>query len=209
MSVVNQLSFDIRHSPESNDHQVRILVDNIDILGKEQLGLDPPDLIDALHPAAKGDILVGRCNCGCLGCGDVFARITKQEDCIVWHYEDQTFRFSAVSYKAALTKLATNHDWEDINRHVERRLNLALSTYECGAKENGFRWVSTRVGRNQLTYSFVKNNEQKLLVIHWGGATFEDAFTRHSAVFDGRSVVKIFEDAKKTKQKYMTVWVAS
>jgi hypothetical protein len=40
--MVNKLSFKILPSPSTNDHELRILIDDQDFLGKDYLGIDPP-----------------------------------------------------------------------------------------------------------------------------------------------------------------------
>lgn len=55
-------------NPETNDSEVRILIDDNDFLGNDYLGLDPPVFFDQQTFFQAGELMIGRCTCGCEGC---------------------------------------------------------------------------------------------------------------------------------------------
>src|SRR5438270_12430446 len=81
---MNALAFRIEPSPPSNDHEARVLIDGLDLLEKEDLGIDPPRFFAQLSLNAGGNLLVGRCGCGCEGCSDTTVHVQMEENQVVW-----------------------------------------------------------------------------------------------------------------------------
>lgn len=67
---MNTIAFKILPALESNDHEVRILTDGNDLLGEDYLGLDPPAFFGQSNFFVTGELMIGRCTCGCEGCSD-------------------------------------------------------------------------------------------------------------------------------------------
>lgn len=182
--ILNQLDYQIVPSPDSNDHEVRLIVDGVDILGDTRLGLDPLDFIRRVHSDASGNVVVGRCACGCIGCDDVIAKVRFDELSVQWGLLGNAYRFESNAYKTTLKEIAVDHSWEDIGRRVER---LITETVEADQRWRGrkldFDWVSTRCSRHQLTYSFRRNREQVIFSTGWDGSTEHDALAAHNRLF--------------------------
>jgi len=65
------LSFKFSASPNTNDHEVRPLVDGMDFLqldDEDLIGLDPPVFFKQDALLNGGTLFVGRCACGEIGC---------------------------------------------------------------------------------------------------------------------------------------------
>ena len=83
--MVNHLKIEVSPNPEFDDfpdHQARIIVDGQDWLGTETIGLDPPDLDEQL--SQKDQMIVGRCPCGEMGCGDLVVEVQRTDKTIRW-----------------------------------------------------------------------------------------------------------------------------
>jgi len=172
---MNQISFTITPSPETNDHEVRVLIDGEDWLGEDQMGMDPPDLFRQFSECNTGRLLVGRCECGVVGCGDVFVYVTRYEKYVGWQVSDaQSFRFDRIDYDETIARLLGDDSWEDLNRRVERLIKKQFfgTTIDDGLD---FNWASARIKANVIHLSYAKDAEQRLLEINWDGETEESA----------------------------------
>jgi hypothetical protein len=175
---MSTLSFDIRPSEESNDHQVRILVDGQDVLGDQYLGLDPPEFF-AQFNAPKEHLLIGRCTCGVVGCSDYSVSVRRSAS-IDWIVGDVVIaRFDADEYGRTISAAANDHDWETQGRRIERLIGSQLAgTVTTDGYD--FEWASTRLKRSALTLHFVKDKglptyAYRLVDISWDGRTDESA----------------------------------
>ncbi|MCX7359302.1 MAG: hypothetical protein NT015_14315 [Alphaproteobacteria bacterium] len=174
---MSALSFNIVPSPDSNDHQVRILVDGADLLGDEYLGLDPVDFF-AQFNAPKDTLLVGRCICGVIGCGDYLLDV-RRSDTVEWIARDVVARFNAEDYDRVLSAASNDHSWETQGRRIERLIN-AEHAGAITTDGYDFDWASTRFKPGVLTLHFVKNiglptYAYRLVDLSWDGCTDESA----------------------------------
>lgn len=175
---MNTLSFDIRPSEESNDHQVRILVDGKDFLGDQYLGLDPPEFF-AQFNAPKEHLLIGRCTCGVVGCGDYPVSVLRSTS-VDWVVGGVVIaQFDLHEYDRAISTAANDHTWETQGRRIERLVGSKLA----GAVTTDgydFEWASTRFKPGALTLHFVKDKglptyAYRLVDVSWDGRTDESA----------------------------------
>lgn len=84
---MNNLTFKILPSEQSNDHQVRILIDNDDILrviDSTAIGIDPVVFFSQKSLWPGGELLIGRCGCGCTGCGDETLTVQRKKENVIW-----------------------------------------------------------------------------------------------------------------------------
>lgn len=183
-NILNQLDYQVMPSPDSNDHEVRLIVDGVDILGDTRLGLDPLDFMRFVRSDASGDVLVGRCACGCIGCDDVTAKVKFDDLTVQWHLLGHTYYFECNAYKDTLSEVVADHSWEDVGRRVERLITEHVEADQRWRDgQSNFDWVSTRCSSHQLTYSFTRNGEQIIFSTGWDGRTEQDALTAHSRLF--------------------------
>lgn len=96
---ISELALEVRPSPDSNDHEVLVLVDGRVLWGGANMGLDPPTLFEQLSNPRDSLVLIGRCKCGVVGCDDVYARVEHDPDVVRWRVD---------------------HSWEDTKRRAER-----------------------------------------------------------------------------------------
>jgi len=180
---LNRLTYKIEPAEFSNDHQVRLLINGVDVLGANHLGLDPIDFLRVVGPEMSGSVLVGRCDCGCIGCGDLAAQVILGDYEVTWLLLGKTYRFEIEAYKLMLGGLASDHAWEDIGRRVERILTERVhADTRWVTKDTRFDWVSTRCSRHQLTYSFTIDGEQVTFSTGWDGQTEESAISANNRV---------------------------
>jgi hypothetical protein len=76
---MNTLDFEITPSPYSNDHQIRFFVDGEDWLSDNYLGIDPPEFFAKNNLQSDGQLLMGRCDCGCIGCDDYLVNVERSD----------------------------------------------------------------------------------------------------------------------------------
>ena len=176
---MNTIKFEIYPSEESNDHQVRIIIDNSDFLGNDHLGIDPPSFFAQRNLFEAGELLIGRCTCGCEGCDDYSVNVFLQEDTIIWSNSNGlTLEFNKSEYDNAISTAKKDYSWEDNNRRVERYVFDLLRRTKT-KDEYTFDWASARIKENFITLSYSRHNEQrlvrdqKLFEIEWDGKSVE------------------------------------
>lgn len=177
---MNKISFKILPSPESNDHQVIILIDGESLLDEGHVGIDPPEFFKQLKQNPSGKFLVGRCGCGVVGCDDVIISISRDKTTISWlTMNNQAFEFSNDLYDLAIKELMSDKSWESVERQVERLVGDIM----LGTKTDdgfSFQWASARIQQNIVHMSFINGIEQRLLEFSWDGVTSNSAVKRAS-----------------------------
>lgn len=168
---MNKISFNILPSPVSNDHEVRILFDNKDLLGSDYLGLDPPAFFSQENFDKNGALMIGRCICGCEGCFDYLITVIANENTIFWKNKDGlNLVFDKQDYNRSIGAAKDDYSWEDIKRKVER-LTTNMLKYSQTKDNYNFSWASARIKDNQIILSYRKDGDQKLFYIAWDGQT--------------------------------------
>ena len=167
---MNKLSFNILPSPETNDHEIRILVDDQDFLGDDYLGVDPVSFFSQSFDS-EGILNIGRCTCGDEGCGNFPVNVSFNQNTVSWTNNSQlNLQFDKNEYLNAIDRAKNDHSWEDINRKVER---LTTEVLRNSQTKNGciFDWASARIKDKQITLSYSKNRNQELFYLSWDGQT--------------------------------------
>ncbi|NRT15830.1 hypothetical protein HNP99_002190 [Flavobacterium sp. 28A] len=175
---MNKLSFNILPNPESNDSEVRILIDEIDFLGFDYLGIDPPTFFDQNNFDKNGELMIGRCTCGCEGCADYPITVKVDENLIIWTSENELkLTFEKEDYLNVINLGRVDFSWEDLNRKVER---LTKNILKNSITEKGYKfdWASARIKLNTITLSYSKNGQQKLFEITWDGKSEDEIETK-------------------------------
>jgi hypothetical protein len=175
--MTNRLRLWIQPSPDTNDHEARIEIDGADWLDPDVLGLDPPDLLRELSQPNGGTLLVGRCGCGVIGCGDVTVRLHRDATTVAWRSmaDEGVLAFDASDYDAEVARFASDHAWEDLGRTVERLVGDLFAGLKT---RNGsdFQWASTRIAPGRVHASFTNTlGHQSLYDFGWDGTTVESA----------------------------------
>jgi len=172
---MNTLTFEMRPSPSSNDHEARIRIDGRDWLGQDYLGLDPPRLLAQDSLTVGGRLLVGRCECGCEGCDDVWVDVVRQEHEVLWtNARGLRLHFGREEYDRVVAVAREDFSWEDPKRTAERLVSEVFSGRSLGDGCT-FDWASARVREGVMTLSFSKSATQKLFELPWDGESPEDA----------------------------------
>ena len=175
---ISELSFLFGASPETNDHEVRALVDGHDLLGSlvsSGLGIDPPQFFAQKTLRESGSLLIGRCHCGVVGCGDMRVRVEVSGDRVLWHLSNGgSHAFERERYLDAITTAAASTDWETPQRHAERL--VAMQDFSA-MQDIGylFQWASARMSHGRLVLSFDFIGTQQLFEIDWDQADPQDA----------------------------------
>jgi hypothetical protein len=172
---LQKLGFAFSPSLASNDHQVRILVDEEDWLGDSVLGIDPAEFFAQPALTIGGELLVGRCECGCVGCDDVTVRVVRDHDEVKWiDCSTSELTFSTTQFDSAVHRARNDFAWETPNRTAER---LAANVLDGIVLQHGFsfQWASTRIRDCVLSLSFLRDGVQKIVDLEWDGVRPESA----------------------------------
>jgi hypothetical protein len=174
---MNTLSFKILPTDESHDHEVKILIDDSDILGKDHLGIDPPEFFGQHNLVTSGQILIGRCSCGVVGCDDYSVNVNIFGDKITWtNNNGLNLEFDKSTYEKTISSAKTDHSWESKERRVER-LTFDILKNTKTTNDYKFDWTSARIKENVITISYSKDVQQKLFEFDWDGQTDLSAVT--------------------------------
>jgi len=146
---LSTLKLEIVPSPETNDHEVKIWADETELLSlASAMGLDPDDLFHQPQTlATSGVALVGRCDCGCLGCGDINARIEHHDSTVTWSVDGAPqIHFARDAYLRELERARADTTWETPERTAARLVRAALPSFQLQLTERGlsFDWASGR-----------------------------------------------------------------
>lgn len=182
---MNTLAFEIMPSQISNDHQVRIWIDGTDWLGNGSLGIDPSHFFSQSSLAAGGELLVGRCECGCEGCDDVCVHVRREEHEVLWTNDNELrLRFDRENYDSAIKAAREDLSWEDTKRTAERLVSeVFVGVSLCDGYT--FDWASARIRDGVMTLSFTKSGMQKLLKFPWNGRSPQDALNSAQSFYKG------------------------
>jgi hypothetical protein len=175
------LAFVFEPSPTSNDDQVRPEIDGFDVLRKladDSLGMDPPEFFRQPALGIGGELLIGRCSCGVVGCGDVQVDVDEVNEIVTWRFRaDQAYQFELQQYLESFRSAAASTAWESVGRTAER----LVSSIDFGKfVQQGYQldWASTRIARGRVTLSFSRQGTQRLFEIGWNDQDAEDAVER-------------------------------
>jgi hypothetical protein len=175
---MNKLKIECTASPETNDHKASIIIDGNDWLGEEYMGLDPPRLFKQESLLAGGNTLIGRCNCGCEGCGDYFVEVEISVDKVQWKsINGPILSFDRTEYENEINFKRNDNSWEDKNRTAERFVD---SIFDSIVLADGYKydWASARIGKGKISLSFSKGAQQKLIDFGWDPENPESAKKR-------------------------------
>jgi hypothetical protein len=87
------------------------------------LGLDPVEFFAQAALHGGGTLLIGRCSCGCVGCGDVSVEVFDNVTSVEWrtnHLSIGRTVFPRHEYMAAIEAGTADYSWETPGRTVER-----------------------------------------------------------------------------------------
>ena len=170
-------------SPDTNDHEVRFIVDGIDLIDsfcEGSIGLDPDDVLlpGALTASSAPHVaVIARCDCGVIGCGDIEAEIKLVGEVVTWALgQEQSgtgpiLRFAAASYMRELGRATADTSWETPERTAARLLRASVNQEILAGHELRFLWASGRVRDYTFTVSLELSPGpfQVLLHIPWRG----------------------------------------
>lgn len=164
---MNQLKFEVEESSDSNDHQVRIIIDGKDWLGDAYLGIDPPSLWEESNVLDGGETVLGRCTCGCEGCDDFIVDIEVTDHSVIWRAPGKpVLEFVKKQYHSVVKKQMSDYSWESKERTAERLVEEIFKGKLLEGKYK-FTWASARIEAGKIKISFMGGYEQKLYEFCW------------------------------------------
>lgn len=181
----------VRRSRETNDHEVRLFGDDVDLLPRfgqqDSLGLDPDDILLSpcrLIPSEGSfDTVVGRCSCGCVGCGDVVVGIAADQGHILWNARGLEGCFEADQYHTEVARALSDHSWETPERAAGRLVRERIDRERLALHGMTFSWASGRAAANQFVVALnLEPGPFQVLVSFPTGACLEPDALSHRIV---------------------------
>ncbi len=120
---------------ERNGHQLRILVNGVDLIERvdrsaagydpemAMLGMDPIAFFKQTTLEAGGGLIIARCNCGDEGCSSIAVVVHTSLTEVSWSLRPdgtEVVRFGRDQYISAIGKARNDHSWETLERTAER-----------------------------------------------------------------------------------------
>ena len=180
-----ELRIEVRPSPETNDHEVRLLGNGeslVDRLSSGLIGLDPDDLLTGTTCPLRAEneshrATIGRCSCGIVGCGSVEVEIRREHDQVVWTATDSSLqvRFLAGQYDGEVERALRDRTWETPERTAARLISQAVDRAALARRGSEFSWASGRCHHRMMTVSLVltPGPYQVLINVPWDGENIE------------------------------------
>jgi hypothetical protein len=169
-----QLRVAVRASPDTHDHEVVLYGDDqnlVERFGGESIGLDPDDILTepcSLLTDGPHECLIGRCECGVIGCGDVRVRVSTQGDAVVWadvHEPRRAVQFDRAPYRTEVQRALRDFSWETAGRTTERLIRVGVDRQRLAGSGLKFSWASSRASPGLITISlFLEPGPYQVLV---------------------------------------------
>jgi len=166
------LTFAFFPSESSNDHQARVIVDGRDIIeciDKEMLGIDPVEFFGQSSLRSSGELLVGRCSCGCVGCCDARVDTFWTDKHVTWRSQYPWMKeivFDRSSFESSIEIASKDTSWENLERRVERMISR-LDFDAFTRRGIIFDWASARFDKETIRLSFHQGREQEMFSVPW------------------------------------------
>lgn len=187
----------VQPSPETNDHEVRLFADEmnlVELIAPDLMGLDPDDLLiepcplradTSPHPA-----VIGRCRCGSIGCGSVSVNIHAEATGVIWTALDSAERilFDATQYSLEIERALQDFTWEPPDRTAARLISRAVDRASLARRGFEFSWASGRCPKGMMTASLLlrPGPYQVLVRLPWNGENLEEIVCQFKTVLSAR-----------------------
>lgn len=174
------LSISVRPWPETNDHEVLLRSEEGDLIDRfsdGMIGLDPDDILVEPCPLLPGDkprtTLIGRCDCGVVGCGSVEVTISTDGRTVSWTTKERTVgvRFDARQYTAEVQRALSDFSWESVDRTAARLISGSVDRDGLADAGLKFAWASGRVAKDTMTIALEYKDGPHQILVHvpWQG----------------------------------------
>lgn len=165
---INAISFEFASSVETNDDQVLVMLDGRCLIGgagSDRIGIDPPAFFSQRSLMEGGELLIGRCGCGAIGCDDERMRVELASDSVIWwDRHGRSHVFDRIQYMQAIAEATSSTQWESAQRRAERLVSqLDFSPLEEAGYH--FEWASARIGCGKIVLSFGAGGTQRIFEI--------------------------------------------
>ena len=179
---VRSLQFLTRPSPETCDHETRIVVDGSDVLDglNDYMGLDPLELFEQPQLLQGGWLTLGRCNCGVTGCADYPVEVAVTADTIEWTGMGRHYVFPAGRYHQWIAAAQADLSWEDANRTAERLVTPMVRAMKVDGIP--FHWTSDRIMPGIMQLYFWSEEGQRTIDLIWDGKDPQTAVRAVAAI---------------------------
>ena len=173
-------SIKVDSSPETNDHEVRLYADDVDLVdmfASGLMGVDPKYLLTepcALRATKMSHYaVIGRCRCGVIECVSAKVEIHLDGSEVIWSAGDtsHSVRFDSAQYSWEIDRALIDFSWETPERTAARKIELAVNGPLLAAYGFEFSWASGRCSLGAMTASLLlKPGPYQVLVrLPWDG----------------------------------------
>jgi hypothetical protein len=174
-----RLRIEVRGSSETQDQEVLLFGDEqnlIDRFGEEGIGLDPDDLlVESSALIAQEDpreVVIGRCECGTPGCGDVRVSIAGDQEFVTWSAVSgprEPVHFDAPDYDREIQRALSDHSWETPGRTVARWIRTRVDRELLASRGLEYSWAAHRIeeGLMQVALTLQPGPYSLLVDVPW------------------------------------------
>lgn len=198
MSDIQNIEFRVFPSFETNDFEMRLLVNEQDFIEKhwpDMMGMDPDDVLSldilAPHDVPRTEMVV-RCGCGVAGCGNATVRISREGDCVIWDSWDGdrgnpppgTLTFGREQYLQALQQAISDTSWETSDRTAARLLSSMVDHKALVSNNLSYQSASGRIRDDVFTVSLGGPPSHHQILVHtaWSGESPEQIAQKVAAL---------------------------
>jgi hypothetical protein len=155
-----RLQIHVRPSPETHDHEVVLLgneQDLVDRFGDCSIGMDPDDILvepSTLLGDQRHQCVIGRCECGVIGCGDVVVEVSAQGSVVCWapvRGNRERVYFDRELYEGEVQRALSDHAWETPERTASRFIRVGVDRSRLERAGLTFSWASGRAAVGYMT----------------------------------------------------------
>jgi hypothetical protein len=171
-----RLRITVRESPSTGDHEVCLFGDDddlVDIFGDKSIGLDPGDLLSTpcslVADTTPREVRIARCDCGVVGCGDVFVSVVADSEIVTWTglFGSSAIRtFDASAYHTEVTRALSDHSWETPDRTTARLVSESVDREALSRFGLQFLWASGRAEARLFTAALLLEPGPYQLLVH-------------------------------------------
>jgi len=181
MTQLNTIAFRVVPSPDTNDHEVRILVDGNDFIKQHwpgMMGMDPDDVLsyrELLPRDEAHEVTVVRCGCGVVECGSVGVEIFVKGNFVLWDSWQrhkgrppaETLVFSRSEYMKAVKDAVEDHSWETPDRTAARILASLVEHRALALNNLKYQWASGRIRKSTLAISLALQPSEAQIIVYF------------------------------------------
>ena len=180
---MNKLDLIIEFKKESNYHQVRVEIDNKNVI-EWFIWIDPPMFFEQDTLSKNGKLIIWICPCGVQWCDNKIIQVDIKQDTVQWTMSwNEKYKFNKEGYLDYINIKKNDYSRENESSRIERLTNDIFKGTQLEWKRYwkirrfkktdkfDFNRSSTRLdnpdGESQVSLSYNNNYQQEILSFPW------------------------------------------